>query len=73
LLQQLPFCETYENFGEACTSLIRKLVAKQSDLWLRATLLAVEGHWGADTVTDLVITCSRRPSSIEVYCVPWSE
>jgi branched-chain amino acid aminotransferase len=60
LLQQLPFSETYENFEEACTSLIRRLLAKESDLWLRATLLAVEGHWGADTVTDLVITCYQQ-------------
>jgi hypothetical protein len=37
------------------------LVAKESDLWLRPTLLAVEGHWGTDSVTDLVITCYRQP------------
>ena len=68
LLQQLPFSETYENFVEACTSLIRKLVAKESDLWLRATLLAVEGHWGADTVTDLVITCYQQQKRSRIRC-----
>ena len=61
LLQQLPFSDTYETFREACTSLTRRLVAEPTDLWLRATLLAVEGHWGLDTVTDLVITCYQQP------------
>ena len=75
LLQQLPFSETYENFVEACTSLIRKLVSKESDLWLRATLLAVEGNWGADTVTDLVITCyqqrKKKPDPVRVGISTW--
>ena len=75
LLQQLPFSESYENFMEACTGLVRKLVTKENDLWLRATLLAVEGNWGTDTVTDLAITCyqqqKKKPDPMRVGISTW--
>ena len=63
LLQYLPFSTTFEAFSGACRSLARELLDKDRDLWLRPTLLAVEGHWGADTVTDLAITCYQQPKS----------
>lgn len=75
LLQHLPFSLSYEEFQEACLMLVRKLLTKERDLWLRPTLFAVEGHWGEDTVTDLVITCyhqdKKKPDPIAVGISTW--
>ncbi len=75
LLQHLPFASTEDAFRDACASLVAKLRSPETDLWLRPTLFAVEGHWGADTVTDLVITCyqqpKRRPEPIRVGISTW--
>lgn len=75
LLQYLPFEWTYETFTDACFSLVRRLATPERDLWLRPTVLAVEGHWGADTVTDLAITCyhqeKQRPEPISVGISTW--
>ena len=69
-LQQLPFATSYQEFLEACTSLARRLMTAEQDLWLRPTLFAVEGHWGEGTVTDLVITSyhqeKKRPAPVDV-------
>ena len=75
LLQHLPFQMTFESFKAACISLAKVLLEKERDLWLRPTILAVEGHWGADTVTDLVITCyqqeRKRPDPIDIGVSTW--
>jgi branched-chain amino acid aminotransferase len=75
LLQHLPFSAPYEGFRDACLTLVRKLLTKERDLWLRPTLFAIEGHWGEDTVTDLVITCyhqdKKRPAPIEIGVSTW--
>jgi len=75
LLQCLPFEMGFDEFHEACNALVRKLMTKERDLWLRTTLYAVEGNWGADTVTDLVITCyhqdKKRPAPIEIGVSTW--
>lgn len=74
-LQHLPFTMSYEEFLEACLGLARRLMTKGRDLWLRPTLLAVEGHWGEDTVSDLVITCyqqeKNRPEPVDVGISTW--
>lgn len=75
LLQHLPFSLSYEEFEDACAALVRKLLIKERDLWLRPTLLAVDGHWGEDTITDLVITCynqeKKRPAPIALGISTW--
>lgn len=74
-LLHLPFDMTFEAFSAACCDLVRVLLVRGRDLWLRPTLLAVEGHWGLDTVTDLVITGytleQERPTTIEVGVSNW--
>ena len=60
LLQYLPFSMTFAEFQDACLLLTRKLLTKEKDLWLRTTLCAMDGHWGADTATDLIITCYHQ-------------
>lgn len=74
-LLHLPFSMEYDSFREACAALTKRLLSPEKDLWLRTTLLAVEGHWGEGTVTDLVITGyhqeKQRPSPIEVGVSTW--
>ncbi len=74
-LMHLPFTMSYEQFIGSCTQLSEVLLVQGRDLWLRPTLLAVEGHWGLDTVTDLVITAytlaQERPQPIAVGLSSW--
>ncbi len=42
-------------------SLVQRLQKPDNDLWLRPTVFAIEGNWGTDTVSDLVITCYQQP------------
>jgi branched-chain amino acid aminotransferase len=60
MLVQLPFEVAFDNFVAATTSLVRELQDPRTDLWLRPTVLAVDGNWGLNTVTDLVITCYQQ-------------
>lgn len=74
-LLHLPFTMSFEDFSSACSQLTRQLLRDDRDLWLRPTLLAVEGNWGRDTVTDLVITAytlePRRPDPVDVGLSSW--
>ncbi len=64
LLQHLPFSMGYPEFTDACLAIVRKLLSQDRDLWIRPTLFAVEGHWGIDTATDLVITCYNQDKKV---------
>jgi branched-chain amino acid aminotransferase len=74
-LAHVPFTMHYEDFGKACVELVKRLLSKDRDLWLRTTLLSVEGQWGEGTVSDLVITCyhqdKKRPSALDVGISTW--
>jgi len=64
MLQHLPFSMSYRDFEDSCFTIVRRLLCKDRDLWIRPTLFAVEGHWGLDTVTDLVITCYNQDKTV---------
>jgi branched-chain amino acid aminotransferase len=74
-LMHLPFAISYENFKGACVGLVRQLLTRDRDLWLRTTLLSIEGQWGEGTVSDLVITCyhqdKKRPDPIDIGVSTW--
>jgi branched-chain amino acid aminotransferase len=74
-LLHLPFDMPYSDFANACSELVKRLIVPDKDLWLRPTLAAVEGHWGADTVTDLIITAytqeKERPTPIALGISTW--
>jgi len=74
-LQHLPFAMSYDEFREACLSLVRKLLTKERDLWLRTTLFSIEGQWGEFTVSDLVITSyhqeKKRPGPVDLGISTW--
>jgi branched-chain amino acid aminotransferase len=75
MLQHLPFSMSYEEFTDACFAIVRELLSEDRDLWIRPTLFALEGHWGLDTVTDLVITCynqvKKAPDPISLGISTW--
>lgn len=74
-MMHLPFEQTYEEFLSACNALVSALLEPGKDLWLRPTILPVEGHWGIDTRTDLAITAytqpMKRPDPIDVGVSSW--
>ena len=60
-LLHIPIPVTFDEFQEACTRLVRALYEHDKDMWVRATLYVVEGHWGEGTVADLVLTAFHQP------------
>lgn len=71
----LPFAMPYPEFIRACKTLVGAVLESDKDLWLRPTVLPIEGHWGIDTRTDLAITAytqpARRPEPIDVGISSW--
>lgn len=59
-LLHIPCPETYDGFQRKCGELVRLLHRPEKDMWVRATLYVVEGHWGENTVADLVLTAYHQ-------------
>jgi branched-subunit amino acid aminotransferase/4-amino-4-deoxychorismate lyase len=55
-LLHIPFHMTFEAYTEGIHELVGALVEPTRDMWARTTLYVTEGHWGEDTVADLVMT-----------------
>jgi branched-chain amino acid aminotransferase len=55
-LLYIPVTFSYDDFEGACVDLTRALYRPDKDLYIRATLFVVEGHYGAGTRADLVLT-----------------
>jgi branched-chain amino acid aminotransferase len=55
-LLYIPVTFSYDDFEGACVDLTRALYRPDKDLYVRATLFVVEGHYGAGTRADLVLT-----------------
>jgi len=74
-LLYIPCSISYEEFETACHNLIRSLYKPDRDMWLRATLYVVEGHWGEGTVADLVLTAyhmdKKPPTPIDIGVSTW--
>jgi branched-chain amino acid aminotransferase len=60
-LLHMPFSMSYEEWLEAHQSLIARLCTPSQNMWIRATLYMVEGHWGVGDRTDLVLTAFYCP------------
>lgn len=59
-LLHIPVPVSYEEFREACGKLVRALYEPDKDMWIRATLFVVEGHWGENTIADLYLTAYHQ-------------
>ena len=44
-LLHIPVPVTYDELRGACGKLVRQLYEPDKDMWIRATLYVVEGHW----------------------------
>jgi branched-chain amino acid aminotransferase len=74
-LLSIPCLVDFKDFETACYKLVKALYEKERDMWIRATLYVVEGHWGEGTVADLVLTAyhqnKTRPLPISVGVSTW--
>lgn len=74
-LLHIPVPVSYEGFREACGKLVRALYEPDKDMWIRATLFVVEGHWGEGTVADLFLTAYHQvkdpPAPVSVGVSTW--
>jgi len=74
-LLHMPFELSLEEFDGALHSLVESLCVEDQDIWVRATLYMVEGHWGEDQKTDLVLTAflttKKPPSPIHLGVSTW--
>jgi branched-chain amino acid aminotransferase len=74
-LLHIPVPVTYEGFRGACSKLVRALYEADKDMWVRATLYVIEGHWGEGTVADLVLTAYHQekhpPIAVSVGVSTW--
>jgi branched-chain amino acid aminotransferase len=74
-LLHIPVPVTYEEFRNACSKLVRSLYEPEQDMWVRATLYVIEGHWGEGTVADLVLTAYHQkkqpPAPVSVGVSTW--
>jgi branched-chain amino acid aminotransferase len=74
-LLYLPFDSTFDHYKNAIAELADALLEPDRDMWFRTTLYAIQGHWGEDTVADLVITAyhhgQQLPDPIDVGISIW--
>ena len=74
-LLHIPVPVTYEEFEQACIDLTRALYRPDKEFYIRAMLMVVEGHYGAGTVADLVLTGYQQdrglPKPIAIGVSTW--
>ena len=74
-LLHIPWEASYEDFEHAVFEISRALRERANDLYVRATLFVVEGHYGHGTVSDLVLTAYQQsvdpPEPISVGVSTW--
>ena len=56
----IPVEFSYDEFRDSCLDLARALLTVDRDMWFRATMYVVEGHWGEGTRADLVVTAFHQ-------------
>lgn len=74
-LLHIPIDFAYEDFVAACTALTAAELTEDNDLYIRATVFVIEGHYGEGTVSDLVLTAYQQkkepPKAIAVGTSTW--
>ncbi len=74
-LLQIPVAFDYDSFLEACYAITRAELSEEKDLYIRATLFVIEGHYGEGTVADLVLTAYQQekepPHPVDVGTSTW--
>lgn len=74
-LLHIPFDGTFDHYRNAITMIANALLESERDMWFRTTLYATHGHWGEDTVADLIITAYHQdqhlPEPIDIGISTW--
>lgn len=74
-LLHIPVPVSFDEFQNACAKLIAALYEPDKDMWIRATLYVIDGHWGEGTVADLVLTAYHQdkhpPAPVGVGVSTW--
>ncbi len=74
-LLHIPCQVTFEQYFEAIDTLVGALAVPDRDMWVRTTLFVTEGHWGENTVADLVLTAyhqdKKDPDPIKMGVSTW--
>ncbi|MBL8551486.1 MAG: aminotransferase class IV [Hyphomonadaceae bacterium] len=60
-LLHIPFEMSLEEWIDANHAIVEALYEPERNMWIRATLYVTEGHWGENTVSDLVLTAFHYP------------
>jgi branched-chain amino acid aminotransferase len=74
-LLHIPCEYSLEEYVDAIDQLIGALVSPDRDMWARTTLFVTDGHWGENTVSDLVVTAyhqeKRTPPAVRMGVSTW--
>jgi branched-chain amino acid aminotransferase len=74
-LLHIPFEHSFDEYTQAIYDLMSTLLKPDRDMWARTTLFVTEGHWGENTVADLVITAYHQdkkvPEPIDLGVSTW--
>ncbi len=74
-LLHIPCEHSFEFYRDAVDQLIGALASPDRDMWARTTLFVTDGHWGENTVSDLVVTAyhqeKKTPASIPMGVSTW--
>ena len=74
-LLHIPIQFTYQEFETAIFELLGSLLTREKDMWIRTTVLAIEGYWGEGTKADLVLTAyhqeKEEPEPINLGISTW--
>ena len=60
----IPVDFSYDEYRDSCLDLARALLTVERDMWFRATMYVVEGHWGEGTRADLVVTAFHQTKDL---------
>lgn len=74
-LLHIPVPVDYDQFRSACSKIVRALYEPDKDMWIRASLYVIEGHWGEGTISDLVLTAYHQkkqpPAPVSIGVSTW--
>jgi branched-chain amino acid aminotransferase len=74
-LLHIPFEHSFEQFDDAVHKLIAALCVPEKDIWIRATVYLIEGLWGENQRSDLILTAfltpKEMPEPIKVGVSTW--
>lgn len=74
-LLHIPCEHSFEEYLGAIDQLVGALANPEKDMWARTTLFVTDGHWGENTVSDLVVTAyhqeKKMPQPIRMGVSTW--